>query len=165
MKYRYIIASCSPSDPISNFRLASHREIGKIAKEVGRTFYRVNIPDDLVLSKYSCDNYSTTNDNRTIEELGFDIIMTMWDGSRKVISKDADIKAIEDEQSKKWQKSLYENYDSAYHPYPKTQEDIDFDKQVYREMIKKYEEENPSLAETLKDFYIKRYGESPDCND
>jgi hypothetical protein len=29
-------------------------------------------------------------------------------------------------------------------------------------MIKKYENENPVLAKTLKDFYVKKYGEMPE---
>lgn len=35
---------------------------------------RVNIPDDLILEKWSCDSYSTTTDPRTIDELGYDIL-------------------------------------------------------------------------------------------
>ncbi len=36
---------------------------------------RVQIPSDVLLTKYSCDNYSTTGDTRTLEELGCDIMV------------------------------------------------------------------------------------------
>ena len=86
MRYRYITnGMCSPAEPICNFRLVSHKEIRTIAKEPGRTYYRVNIPYDLSLIKYECDKYSTTDDKRTIGELGYDIVLTMSDGSRKIL--------------------------------------------------------------------------------
>lgn len=36
---------------------------------------RVNIPDDKVLTKYRLDPYSTTEDQRTLNELGYDVLM------------------------------------------------------------------------------------------
>jgi len=108
-RYRYITnGSCKPTDPICDFRLISHREIGKKTCVAGETLYRVCIPDDLHLEKYSCDSYSTTNDKRTIRELGYDIVMTMWDGKRKVLPKGADVDAISKEQFAKWLKSYYD---------------------------------------------------------
>ena len=73
MKCRYITAKCSPNDPICNFRLISHRIVGQCCKGPGMTCVRVRIPDDLVLEKCSCDDYSTTDDTRTIEELGYEV--------------------------------------------------------------------------------------------
>lgn len=43
---------------------------------------RVQIPDDLVLEKWSCDSYSTTRDERTLDELGYDVMV--WNGNRWV---------------------------------------------------------------------------------
>lgn len=124
MRYRYILSrNCKPSDSICDFRLISHREIGAVAREAGRSFYRVCIPSDLQLEKYSCDPYATTNDTRTIGELGFDIIMTMWDGSRKILPKGADVEAISKEQFQKWRESLFKSPKTAYRPYPPTEND------------------------------------------
>lgn len=115
MRYRYITnGSCNPTEPIYKFRLISHRVIGSTAKVAGSYFYRVNIPDDLQLTKYWCDPYSTTNDTRTIGELGFDIIMTMWDGSRKILPKGADIEVISKEQFLKWRERLFESKKKSF---------------------------------------------------
>ena len=69
-KYRYILAGyVRPSDPISAFRL-----IG--ASNLGHTDSAIRIVvDDVKLTKYSCDCYSTTNDTRTLAELGYDCMV------------------------------------------------------------------------------------------
>lgn len=68
MKHRYIVAGkLSGSDRISNFRLFAN-----IRKFYLGEFVRVNIPDDLYLVKCTCDNYSTSYDKRTLDELGWD---------------------------------------------------------------------------------------------
>jgi len=41
----------------------------------------VNLPDDLVLEKWSCDPYSTTEDERTLDELGYDLLV--WNRKKK----------------------------------------------------------------------------------
>lgn len=69
-RYRYIccgIAKCS--DKICNFRL-----IGGNQLQNSFSVLRVQIPNDMKLIKYSCDNYSTTEDKRTLEELGCDVM-------------------------------------------------------------------------------------------
>ena len=72
-KYRYISCGIAKStDKISDFRLIGRNQL--FPEE--RVVIRVIIPDDLKLSKYSCDNYSTTKDSRTLEELGCDNILT-----------------------------------------------------------------------------------------
>lgn len=71
-KYRYISCGIAkPTDKISDFRLIGRSQL--FPEE--RVVIRVIIPDDLKLSKYSCDNYSTTEDSRTLEELGCDIMV------------------------------------------------------------------------------------------
>lgn len=71
-KYRYISCGIAKStDKISDFRLIGRSQL--FPEE--RVVIRVIIPDDLKLSKYSCDNYSTTEDSRTLEELGCDIMV------------------------------------------------------------------------------------------
>lgn len=150
LRYRYITAKCNPEDQICKFRLVSHKEIGSVAKEVGRTLYRIKIPDDLILEKWSCDHYSTTEDKRTLRELGYDIIMTMWNGERKVIPQNSNIEALDKEQTKKWVNSLYENYELAYHPHPQTDEEKRLKEIENKRIISKIAETNPELAETLK---------------
>lgn len=72
-KYRYVLTGLvDENEPISNFRLIAGNNIG--SKYSGATAIRVQIPDDLLLTKYSCDLYATTEDNRTINELGYDVI-------------------------------------------------------------------------------------------
>ena len=84
-RYRYILAKCEPSEPICNYRLVSSAYIASVAREPGRVYVRVWIPDDMKLVKHSSDIYSTTDDTRTIEELGYDLIMTQWTNRRKVV--------------------------------------------------------------------------------
>lgn len=71
-KYRYISCGIAKStDKISGFRLIGGSQL--LPEE--RVVLRVIIPNDLKLSKYSCDNYSTTEDVRTLEELGCDVMI------------------------------------------------------------------------------------------
>ena len=71
-KYRYISCGIAKStDKISDFRLIGGNQL--FPEE--RVVLRVVIPDDLKLSKYSCDSYSTTEDSRTLEELGCDVMI------------------------------------------------------------------------------------------
>lgn len=72
-KYRYIgNGHCKQTDPISNYRLVG---ACKLHTFLASSYVRVKIPDDMVLEKWSCDEYSTTDDTRTIQELGYDIVV------------------------------------------------------------------------------------------
>lgn len=118
-RYRYIIANYNPSDPIWKYYLFSNMHIGSLCREPGRVYIRVWIPDDMKLNKGDFNDYSTTDDDRTIADLGYDVIMTQWNGKRKVISsnfslKIEEMKIMSDEQLKKWSKSLFSDYKTAY---------------------------------------------------
>lgn len=77
--YRYITnGTAVGSDPISHFRLIAGRIIADPYH--GDTALRVRIPRDLKLTKYSCDPYSTTEDTRTLDELGYDFMI--WDKTK-----------------------------------------------------------------------------------
>lgn len=70
-RVRYILNGCvKPYDKICNYRLISANNISSHNSAI-----RVNIPDDMTLEKLSCDCYSTTDDTRTIAELGYDVIV------------------------------------------------------------------------------------------
>ena len=70
MRCRYILCGTAiGTDPISEFRLIAKNNLDD---SIGGL--RVRIPDDLVLVK-SCHSYSTTKDNRTLDELGYDIMI------------------------------------------------------------------------------------------
>ena len=74
-RYRYIsCGTAKNTDNISDFRLIGGNQLketdGRLASVI-----RVQIPSDMVLTKYSCDSYSTTDDIRTLEELGCDIMV------------------------------------------------------------------------------------------
>ena len=70
-KYRYICCSTAKiTDKICEFRLIGGNQLKAKSSAI-----RVEIPSDMELTKYSCDNYSATEDTRTLEELGFDIMI------------------------------------------------------------------------------------------
>ena len=67
MRHIYILCGVVWENPeICNYRL-----ISKPTYSLGQ-LVRVNIPDDLELSHYPGDGYSTTDDKRTVHELGCD---------------------------------------------------------------------------------------------
>lgn len=123
MRYRYITnGSCTPDSPISSFRLASHVEMSRLTLYAGRVFYRIEIPNDMRLTKYACDNYSTTEDSRLIRDLNPVRIIVAWNGKWKhlEISSHEDAEKAYLEEHKKWVQSLHEYGDKAYKPnYPK----------------------------------------------
>ena len=67
MKHRYIFCGVVWENPkICNYRLISKPTYS------GGQLVRVNIPNDLILDSYTGDGYSTTDDKRTVHELGCD---------------------------------------------------------------------------------------------
>lgn len=73
--YRYITASSvKPSSRICDYKLIGGNQL---SNDDGRDsiVIRVRVPDDMKIEKLSCDSYSTTEDERTIEELGYDILV------------------------------------------------------------------------------------------
>jgi hypothetical protein len=82
MRYRYVLCgTATGSDPISHFRLIAKNNLGDVNSAL-----RVRIPDDLVLTKYSCDSYSTTKDKRTLDDLSYDVMIN-FNGRWKVCNK------------------------------------------------------------------------------
>lgn len=75
---------------ISDFRLVAGNMIKP--SHDGTSALRVNIPANLKLTKHSCDSYSTTDDNRTLDELGYDILI--WDGNNKKWNMNNDLKGL-----------------------------------------------------------------------
>ena len=69
-RYRYIWNGGAKGD----HRISDYRLIGN-ASYCNDVVIRVNIPSDLELTKYTCDSYSTTRDQRTLDELGYDILL------------------------------------------------------------------------------------------
>lgn len=68
MKSKFILCGLvKGSDKVSDFRLVHNARRYCLG-----TCVRVNIPDDLTLCTYPRDGYSTTPDNRTLDELGWD---------------------------------------------------------------------------------------------
>lgn len=64
MRYRYILCGVvNMDDPVSNYRL-----IGASAIHGECDMIRIEIPDDMELEKWSCDNYSTTSDKRLVKD-------------------------------------------------------------------------------------------------
>ena len=68
MKHRYIFCGVvHGTDKICDYRL-----ISECTKYNCGKFIRVNIPDDMNIEHYKYDGYSTTSDERTLDELGYD---------------------------------------------------------------------------------------------
>ena len=66
-RYRYIISPVATVDQkICEFGLDANSTWAQFG------WIRVVIPDDMVLNKWSCDDYSTTKDERRIEDLEYD---------------------------------------------------------------------------------------------
>jgi len=71
MKHKYIFCGLvKGSDKIRDFRL-----INSITKYSGGHAIRVNLPNDVYLNYCPGDGYTTTRDNRTLDELGWDTII------------------------------------------------------------------------------------------
>lgn len=116
-RYRYITnGSCELNARISSFRLASHIEISRCTLYAGKTFWRVEIPEDMQLVKYSCDNYSTTDDQRLIRELSPVRIIISWNGKWRHLPLDCDAETEWRREHEKWVKSLHELGEKAYRP-------------------------------------------------
>lgn len=76
-RYRYIKAvDAGPGEMLSSFRLIGGRHVK--ADHHGEVVLRVTLTDDVELVKYSCDCYSTTEDERLIGDFEFTILQ--WDG-------------------------------------------------------------------------------------
>lgn len=74
-RYRYIsCGTAKNTDKISDFRLISGNQLKQTDGRLSSVI-RVQIPSNMVLTKYSCDSYSTTDNTRTLEELGCDIMV------------------------------------------------------------------------------------------
>ena len=88
-KYRYISSGCvKPSDEICKFRLIGAPNIGTFDSVI-----RICV-DDIKLDKYSCDCYSTTDDTRSLEEIGYDILVRInW----KLVERN-DLKPLNEEE-------------------------------------------------------------------
>ena len=101
-RYRYIGNGCvTGNDKICDYRLIGGNQLSSLSSS---DFIRVTIPDDLVLEKRSCDPYSTTEDERTIEELGYDVLVKI-NGKFKIMNE---LKGIEPHM---FDKVMREKYD------------------------------------------------------
>lgn len=73
-KFRYVTNGCAVgANALSDFRLIAGNNLKPEFN--GDTALRVRIPDDLKLEKWSSDTYSTTDDKRTLDELGYDVVV------------------------------------------------------------------------------------------
>ena len=91
-RYRYILnGSATGGMKICDFRLIGGNNIKPNYNEASAL--RVEIPDDLKLCKFSCDSYSTTSDERTLNELGYDILI--WNKEKEKWFIRNDLKGFE----------------------------------------------------------------------
>ena len=71
-RYRYILPDAKePYGPISGLTLYPGNKVGPMTN----LLIRVRIPEDIKLTKRSYAYYSVTDDHRTIEELGYDVLV------------------------------------------------------------------------------------------
>lgn len=70
-RYRYILSGgIKPEDPVNWYRLIANRAYAAFS------CIRICV-DDIELSKYVCDSYSTTKDTRSIVDIDYDIFVHM----------------------------------------------------------------------------------------
>ena len=101
MRYRYILSGIVNTDEsLSSYRLAGSNNIC-----YSHSALRVNIPSDLKLDKLSCDSYSTTTDNRTIKELGYDVIIKI--NGKWVVRNDLKVVQTHEFNSKLIEEGMY----------------------------------------------------------
>lgn len=87
---RYILNGCVlGTDMVCDYRLISGNNVKPYH---GEPALKVNIPDDLKLQKLSCDSYSTTKDMRTLDKLGYDLVI--WDKNKNKWIKHNEYKGI-----------------------------------------------------------------------
>lgn len=73
MRYRYILCGIvNPTDKLSDFRLIGANNIRHSTDAI-----RVELPNEVKLTKYSCDNYSTTDCDIQIKNLNPVVICRM----------------------------------------------------------------------------------------
>lgn len=71
-RYRYILADTpSLKGPISNFKLYPSNKVGPMSN----LLVRVRIPEDMQLTKRSYAYYSIVQDPRTLDDLGYDVLV------------------------------------------------------------------------------------------
>ena len=68
---------------LGDHSVSDYRLIGNTSGLMSDIVVRVNIPDDLKLCKWSCESYSTTCDKRTLDELGYDILI--WESRKWIV--------------------------------------------------------------------------------
>lgn len=80
-RYRYINKDTAlGTDAVSEHQLISGTKIH--TEKHGAVALRVNLPRDVRLTKEYTEPFSTTTDTRTLDELGYDIMV--FDGNRKL---------------------------------------------------------------------------------
>lgn len=87
-----------------------------LKEKIKFSIWRVEIPEDMQLVKYSCDNYSTTDDQRLIRELSPVRIIISWNGKWRHLPLDCDAETEWRREHEKWVKSLHELGEKAYRP-------------------------------------------------
>ena len=104
VRYRFVTTACNPKDRINLYRLV--RNWGRGWNSVGHMCYRVHVPADMELEWIRKDRCYITKDTRTIEELGYDIILNTWDGKRKILKAGANIEAEVRAQHLFWREAM-----------------------------------------------------------
>lgn len=73
-KFRYIESGIvKGEDKLSDYRLIAADEVNP--EYNGKVVIRVHIPEDVILTKEDIDPYYLTEDNRTLNQLGYDILI------------------------------------------------------------------------------------------
>jgi len=120
MKYRYITAHCKPKDPINIFRMVSGKVLNTLDRYPGKIVYRIQIPKDLKLIKYSCDEYYTVDDEhetRLISDFKYDIFVINYKNKMKIVPKDEDSERISREELIRWRDYIAKGHVSSYNPF------------------------------------------------
>lgn len=151
-KYRYILSGLVSFDnPISYYRLIANNNMGDIHNAI-----RVSIPDDMILTKYSCDSYSTTDDQRLLKDLETDVVIKI--NGKWII--DNQLKKYQPHEYEKGLQELYpeKKYRIAPHTYASADRYQEFVKLREKELQTEYDRTiNATIEKYVKDNNLSEY--------
>ena len=103
-RVRYIPTAVKPEERVCMQRI--YRNGYRESHSVGHVTYRVHIPDDMELEWDRANGYYATSDTRRIKDLEYEVLVTTWDGKRKILDKGANIEAEIRLQKACWRAAL-----------------------------------------------------------
>ena len=102
-RFGYIVEKCDTQTRLCDVEIIASGRIKQLCRNVGRVYYRIEIPDDLGLEWVAKKKCYLTKDERAIADLEWAHILTMWDGRRKVLKNGVNAESWSRMQKHIWQ--------------------------------------------------------------